>query len=107
VITVTDSLGNTVYSGAAPSLTSGLHSFSWNGKDTSGAQLPDGGTYTMAISAKDSAGNKLSSQVLTIGTVTAASLNNGTAYVTVNGSQVPASSIVSVQPASSSSSSGS
>lgn len=39
------------------------------------------------------------------GTVTAATLNNGTAYVTVNGQSVPASSITSVQPPSSSSSS--
>jgi flagellar basal-body rod modification protein FlgD len=102
-ITVTDSLGNTVYSATAPSLAAGLHSFSWNGKDTSGAQLPDGGTYTMAISAKDAAGNALSSQVLTVGKVTAATLNNGAAYLTIGANSVPVSSVVSVQPAGSSS----
>ena len=61
----------------------------------------------MAFSAQDSAGNPLTAQVLTMGTVTAATLNNGTAYVTIGNTSVPASSVISVQPANSSSSSGS
>jgi flagellar basal-body rod modification protein FlgD len=100
-ITITNSSGNTVWSGAASSLNAGNNTFTWNGKDSSGAQLPDGGTYTMAITAKDSAGNSLSTQVLTTGTVTAATVNNGTAYVTIGNSSVPVSSVISVENASS------
>jgi flagellar basal-body rod modification protein FlgD len=106
-ITITNSAGNKVWSGSASSLNAGMNSFTWNGKDSSGAQLPDGGTYTLAITAKDSAGNSLSTQVLTSGTVTAATVNNGTAYVTIGNASVPVSSIVSVTDAGSSSSSSS
>jgi flagellar basal-body rod modification protein FlgD len=98
-ITVTNSMGNTVYSGAAPSLTSGVNSFTWNGKDSSGNQLANGGTYTMAVKALDGAGNTLNSQIVTQGTVSAATVNNGTAYLTINGASVPVSSVISVQNA--------
>jgi flagellar basal-body rod modification protein FlgD len=98
-VTITNSMGTTVYTGALPSLSKGLNSVTWSGLDSHGAQLPDGGTYTLAISAQDGAGNNLSTQVLTVGTVTAATTNNGTAYVTVNNSSVPVSSITSVQDA--------
>ena len=104
-ITVTDSSGNTVYSATAPSLSAGVSSFTWNGKDSSGAQLPNGGAYTMAVTATDAAGNPVTSQVLTIGTATAATVINGTAYLTINGASVPVSSVVSVQPPNSTSSS--
>lgn len=100
-LTVTNSLGNTVWSGPASGLNQGLNSVTWNGKDASGAQLPDGGTYTLAVAAKDAAGNSLNTQVLTMGTVTAATVNNGTAYVTIGNTSVPVSSVISVQNASS------
>jgi flagellar basal-body rod modification protein FlgD len=101
--TITDSSGNTVFSGTLPNLGAGVNNISWNGQDSSGAQLQNGGAYTMAITATDSAGNPVTSQVLTVGTATAASVINGSAYVTVNGVNVPASSIVNVQPPSSAS----
>jgi flagellar basal-body rod modification protein FlgD len=103
-ITITDSSGDTVYSTTAPSLSSGVSSFTWNGKDSSGVQLPNGGSYTMAVTATDAAGNAVTSQVLTTGTVTAATVINGSAYLTINGSSVPVSSVASVQPPNSSSS---
>jgi flagellar basal-body rod modification protein FlgD len=105
-ITISDSSGNTVWSGPAPSLNSGVSTFTWNGQDSSGTQLQDGGTYTMKVTATDAANNPVTSQVLTVGTATAATVINGSAYVTVNGQSVPASSIVSVQPPSSASGSG-
>ena len=54
---------------------------------------------------QDAAGNPVTTQVLTIGTATAATVVNGAAYLTINGNAVPVSSVVSVQPPSSSSSS--
>jgi flagellar basal-body rod modification protein FlgD len=96
-VTITNSMGTTVYTGALPSLSKGLNNVTWSGQDSHGAQLPDGGTYTLAITAKDGAGNDIATQVLTVGTVTAATVSNGTAYVTVNGTSVPVSSVTSVQ----------
>src|ERR1700729_873501 len=37
-MTITNSLGQTVYTGAAPSLQAGLNQFTWNGKTSSGTQ---------------------------------------------------------------------
>jgi flagellar basal-body rod modification protein FlgD len=94
---ITNSSGTTVWSGTLPSLAAGTNSVVWNGKDSSGAQLPDGGPYTLTITAKDTAGNKLDSQILTSGVVTAATENNGTAYITIGNVSVPVSSVISVQ----------
>jgi flagellar basal-body rod modification protein FlgD len=96
-VTITDSNGNTVYTGASSGLSSGSNTFTWNGRNASGVQLANGGTYTLAITAKDGAGNTLNAQTLTTGTVTGASITNGVAYVTVGGVSVPVSSVVSVK----------
>lgn len=95
--TITDSNGNKVWTGAAPGLASGQNSFTWNGKNNAGAQLPNGGTYALALVAKDGSGNTLNAQTLTVGTVSAATVNNGTAYVTIGNNSVPISSVISVQ----------
>lgn len=96
-ITINDSNNNLVWSGSAPSLTQGSHSFSWNGKDLKGVQLPDGGTYTMVVSAKNQSGAALASQITTTGVVSGVTQQNGTAYLTVGGSQVPMSAVLSIQ----------
>ena len=40
---IVDSTGKVVWTGPAPDKTTGIHDFQWDGKSTSGAQLPDGG----------------------------------------------------------------
>lgn len=97
---ISDSGGNVVWSGALPDLTQGQHTLNWNGQNLSGSQLADGGTYTLAINAKDSAGNDLTPQIYTIGTVTGVSQNQGTAYLNIGSTSVPMSAVVSVQGAS-------
>ena len=42
---------------AAPKLTTGTHDFIWDGKTTAGGQLPDGGVYTLKITATNGAGD--------------------------------------------------
>ena len=98
-LTVTNNLGQTVYQSDVGSVTAGQHSFSWNGKTKDGIQLPDGGTYTLSVAAKDSAGDALSSTVYQQGVVTAVNNTGGQVLLTINGSQVPASGVTSVQAA--------
>ena len=46
-VEVVDASGKVVHAEAPSSLTAGDHAFTWNGKDLSGAQLPNGGSYTL------------------------------------------------------------
>lgn len=93
---VLDSSGAVVWSGAAPDLDAGVHDFQWDGRSSSGAQLPDGGVYTLRVTASTSGGQAIDSQVLIRGVVTAVELYNGEPYVTVGGSIVPLSQVISV-----------
>ena len=104
---ISDSAGNVEWSGTLPDLTQGQHSLNWNGQNLSGTQLPDGGPYTLQIVAKDSAGNSLTPQIVTIGTVTSVSQNQGTAYLNIGSTSIPMSSVISIQAPSTTSGSGS
>ena len=94
---IVDSTGKTVWTGQAPDKTAGLHDFVWDGKTTAGAQLPDGGVYTLKITAQNGAGTAIASQVLTRGIAKGVEMYNGQAYVTIGGAIVPLSSIISVE----------
>ncbi|HWQ08551.1 MAG TPA: FlgD immunoglobulin-like domain containing protein [Holophaga sp.] len=58
VVKVLDSAGNTVATLDEGSQKAGIHTFTWNGKNSSGTTLADG-SYTVSISAKDSDGNSV------------------------------------------------
>jgi flagellar basal-body rod modification protein FlgD len=104
---ITNSSGTVVWSGTLPDLTQGQHNLSWNGKDFGGNQLQDGGTYTLSIRAQDSAGNDLTPQIVSIGTVTGVTQNQGTPYLNIGSTSVPMSSVISVLGASTTSGSSS
>ena len=67
-LTIADANGRTVYAGTGATA-SGNNTFTWDGKDINGNQLPDG-TYTLTVTAADSAGNTVTSSVASAGTVT-------------------------------------
>lgn len=98
---ITDSTGNVVWSGTLPDLTQGPHTLNWNGQDLNGNQLKDGGTYTLTVTAKDSAGTALTPLIYTMGTVTGVSQDQGTAYLNIGSTTVPMSAVISVQAAAS------
>jgi flagellar basal-body rod modification protein FlgD len=98
-LTVTNNIGQTVYQSDAGPQTMGQQAFSWNGKTADGIQLPDGGTYTLAVTAKDAAGNSLSSSIYQQGVVSAVTNSGGQVMLTINGSPVPASGVTTVQSA--------
>ena len=67
-ITISDSRGRIVYAGTGQTA-AGNNTFTWDGKDNNGNQLPDG-TYKLTVTAADLAGNTVTSSVASVGTVT-------------------------------------
>ena len=95
-VTVLDSGGNTVWSGPLSATNAGSHTFSWNGENSAGTQLANGGTYTLKISAVDASGNSISATDGVTGQVTSAQQVSGVTMITVNGIQVPLSTVNTV-----------
>lgn len=97
VMTITNAAGQPVYTGAAPNLGAGVHSFAWNGKNASGTQLPDGGSYTLSITATDAKGAAVTSQAIVKGQVSGVAQDaSGAATVLIGGAAVPISAITAV-----------
>lgn len=99
-VEVVDSGGNVLHAEAPSNRTAGDHAFSWNGKDLSGKQLPNGGTYTLRVTATDANGATLATTNYVEGVVTGVTQANGATSITVNGGPVDWAKVVSVdQPA--------
>lgn len=92
--------GKVVWSGEAPNKEEGIHDFVWDGKDSTGAQLPDGGVYLLKLTAKAKTSTDgtvdVASQVLIRGPVKAVEMYDGQPYLTIGGAIVPLSSVISV-----------
>ncbi|PZO05101.1 MAG: flagellar hook capping protein [Alphaproteobacteria bacterium] len=93
---IVDGSGRVVWSGDAPSRQEGISDFVWDGKTTNGTQLPDGGVYTLKVSAQNAGGGTIESQVLTRGRVTGIELYEGQPYLTIGQSIVPLSSVIAL-----------
>jgi flagellar basal-body rod modification protein FlgD len=93
-LNVTDASGKTVYSGTG-GLTSGNHSFAWDGKDINGNQLPDG-VYKLTVTAADAAGNAVTSAVASAGTVTQIDMTGSTPQLVVGNMEVGLGDIAAV-----------
>lgn len=96
-VNVLDSGGNVVFTGPLTATNAGTQTYTWNGKNTAGTQLANGGTYTLQISAKDAAGNAISATDGVTGVVASTQQVNGVTMITVNGVQVPLSTVDAVQ----------
>ena len=94
---VLDSKGAVVWQGDAPSGEDGIHDFTWDGRTTAGGQLPDGGVYTLKVTAKTAGGQDVASQVLIRGRVTGVEMYDGQAYLTVGSSILPVSSVIGLK----------
>jgi flagellar basal-body rod modification protein FlgD len=94
---VLDGSGKVVWSGDAPSRTTGIHDFTWDGKATSGNNGQDGQVYTLKVVAKDAAGGAIDAQVLTRGRITGVELYDGQPYLTVGNAILPLSSIIALE----------
>ena len=92
---VSDSSGNVVWSGSGTT-TAGSNSFTWDGTTTSGTQLADGGTYSLAVTATDSSGNSVYGYTTVTGTVTGVDSSSGTAMLKIGDTSLAVSSVVGV-----------
>ncbi len=95
-ITIKDASGATVWSGAG-NTSAGAHSFTWDGKDSSGKQLADGGKYTIEISATDKSGSSVYGYTTTIGKVDGIDSSSGTTMLDIGGVQVSLDSIIGIK----------
>ncbi|MEO7639864.1 MAG: flagellar hook assembly protein FlgD, partial [Ramlibacter sp.] len=99
-VEVLDSNGNLVHAEAPTGLKAGDHAFSWNGKNLLGVQLPNGGSYTLRVTATDTGGKAIASTTYVQGIVTGVTQSSGGTNITVNGGPVDWAKVVSVeQPA--------
>jgi flagellar basal-body rod modification protein FlgD len=101
---IVDSSGNVVHAESAKDNSAGNHTLNWNGKDLSGVQLPDGGPYTLKVTATDSTGTAVPATTFQQGVVTGVEqAADGTTTVTMAGAKVPWSTVTSVTNATSTS----
>jgi flagellar basal-body rod modification protein FlgD len=94
--TISDSSGNVVFTSGLTPNGSGAQSFTWNGMNSAGVQQSNGGTYTLSINATDGTGATVPVSTNISGTATSVQQVNGVTMVTVNGVQVPVSSVTTV-----------
>ncbi len=76
----------------ARSQTAGVKTATWDGLDSNGNAMP-GGEYTYTVAAADRAGNPVKTTTYTQGRVSSVTVENGIAYLTVNGEKIPASGV--------------
>jgi len=97
-IEVVNSLGKVVQvtKTSGDDLKAGDHTFAWDGKDRTGAQLPNGDTYTLRITAKDSAGATVPVTNFLKGVVTGVEQADGKTYITINGVKVGWEKVTSI-----------
>jgi flagellar basal-body rod modification protein FlgD len=93
-LSITDSNGKTVFNGTGE-MTSGNHSFAWDGKDNNGNQLSDG-TYKLNVTAADSAGATVTSAVASAGVVSQIDMTGATPQLVIGNMEVGLSDIAAV-----------
>jgi len=99
-VTITDSVGNTVFSGPGTTI-AGRNQVVWKGgtnPNSSGTSTtaPDG-TYNFTVNATDSSGKTVTATTMTSGTVTAVDTQNGTATLSLGGTlSVPLSNVQTI-----------
>jgi flagellar basal-body rod modification protein FlgD len=93
-ITISNSSGQEVRTVHVTSSQQGTNSWTWNGQNDSGVQLPDG-SYSVAV--QGGIGTNVSAMPFTVqGTVTGVISNSGTIELQVGGLTTPLSSVASV-----------
>ena len=93
-LTVTDTNGDVVYSGAGETA-AGQNSFTWNGEDNSGNTLPDG-VYTLAVTATAADGSAVQTAVASQGQVTEVNFNGSQPELMVGPMALPLSEVAAV-----------
>ncbi len=86
-IEVLDENGGIVHVKALSDVGGGDHAFTWDGKNVLGAQLADGGKYTLRVTATASEGATVGHVTYIEGVVTAIEQVDGETYATIGGTR--------------------
>jgi flagellar basal-body rod modification protein FlgD len=95
-ISIVDGSGRTVRTAALGAGNSGDKSFSWDGRDNSGALLP-AGAYTFAVTATSADGSSLPATTYTTGRIDGVNLADGSPQLTIGASTVALTDVISVK----------
>lgn len=100
-VEVLDSAGKVVQVAklSGDQLKAGDQVYAWNGKDRTGAQLPNGGQYSLRVTAKDAAGAAVAATNFVRGVVTGVEQVDGKTLITVNGVQIGWEKVTSIAEA--------
>ena len=94
-LSVTDSSGNVVYSGAGETA-AGSHAFNWDGKNLNGTQMPDG-TYKLTVTAAAADGSAVQSITTSTGVVSEVDMTGATPQLMVGPMSVALTDVAGVQ----------
>ncbi len=95
-VQISDANGNTVSTLTQGATAAGVNSIAWNGLNASNQALPTG-TYTFTVTGTDASGQTIQGTPMIQGLVTGVNLSGTSPVLTVNGQNVPVSSVVQVQ----------
>ena len=84
-VSIYDANGALVKTAVLGQTAAGNNSYSWDGTNNTGNQLPVGGQYTFTVTAVDGSGQAITATPLTTGTVTGMAFDNNMTYLTING----------------------
>lgn len=93
-LTVTDFSGRAVFTTTGETA-DGSHTFTWDGKDTSGYPLPDG-SYNLQVRAKDTLGNDITAKTEVTGIVRSVSFEGGVPILDIDGVNVRLNDVLSI-----------
>ena len=91
-VTISNSSGQTVYSGNYSASAGNSQPFTWNGKGNDGTQWPDG-QYKLTATAADSSGNSVGVTTDVQGVVSSVDLTQSPPLLTINGQTYTVSQI--------------
>jgi flagellar basal-body rod modification protein FlgD len=94
-VTVLDDQGREVRTLAADGTAAGAHRLEWDGADLDGRRVA-AGSYTFEVSAKDVDGIDINATSVVTGLVEGITFKNGSAYLLVDGREVPLSEVLEV-----------
>ncbi len=92
-LTISDADGTVVWSGELGALSDGEGGYTWDGKDLSGATVPEG-DYTFDVTASDANGNTVEVTELVEGIIDQMSFEEGAARPTIDGVPIDLADIV-------------
>jgi flagellar basal-body rod modification protein FlgD len=97
---ILNSQGVSVWTRTDNSVAGGERTLDWDGKTALGQQLPDGGVYTLKVTATGSGGETISTTTRTSGIATGVQTIDGQTVVSIGKLKIPVSSVIGVQASS-------